>query len=281
MANIPKTIQIFLPDGLARSIKIAEITNRIVQAIFIPRNKLLDADNRRETKKTGAYFLFGESNDKAKPMVYIGEAEDCYQRLKQHNQNKDFWNAAVAVTSKTDSFTKAHAKYLEWHCCIKAQEAGRFIVENSTSPKKPSITESMEADLTDNFEAIKILLSTLGYPLFEVIKKPATKEILYCKRKDAIGQGEYVEDGFVVFKGSKAILKEVKSAENSWVTRMRQELKDSGILKEERNLYIFQSDYVFKSPSAAAVVVLGRHANGWTEWKNLDGTTLDELKRKQ
>lgn len=27
-------------------------------------------------------------------------------------------------------------------------------------------------------------------------------------------------------------------------------------------------------------VVLGRSTNGWTKWKNKDGVTLDELKRK-
>ncbi len=31
----PQTIQIFLPDGSPRSIKIAEITNRVVKAVLI------------------------------------------------------------------------------------------------------------------------------------------------------------------------------------------------------------------------------------------------------
>ena len=33
--NKPQTIQIFLPDGSPRSVKIAEITNRVVKAILI------------------------------------------------------------------------------------------------------------------------------------------------------------------------------------------------------------------------------------------------------
>jgi hypothetical protein len=43
-----RTIQIFLPDGNARSIRIADITSRTVQAIQIPRNKLKDANIRKE-----------------------------------------------------------------------------------------------------------------------------------------------------------------------------------------------------------------------------------------
>ena len=44
--------------------------------------------------------------------------------------------------------------------------------------------------------------------------------------------------------------------------------------------YVFEKDYVFPSPSQAAGVLLGRSANGWIEWKNKDGKTLDEVKRK-
>ena len=80
--NRPQTIQIFLPDGSPRSVKIAEITNRVVKAVLIPRNKLENIATRNELHNVGIYFLFGESADKAKPIVYIGEAEDCLDRLK-------------------------------------------------------------------------------------------------------------------------------------------------------------------------------------------------------
>ena len=59
MKNNPKTIQIFLPDGNARSIRIAEITSRTIQAIQIPRSKVAEAKKRDEIKNVGVYFLFG------------------------------------------------------------------------------------------------------------------------------------------------------------------------------------------------------------------------------
>jgi hypothetical protein len=129
----PKTIQIFLPDGSPRSIRIAEITSRIVKLILVPRNKIAEAEKREELRNVGIYFLFGESEEKAKELVYIGEAEDCYQRLKQHNQKKDFWNKAIVVISKTNSFTKSHVKYLESFCYEKAKEIGRYELENSST----------------------------------------------------------------------------------------------------------------------------------------------------
>ncbi|MFG0297460.1 MAG: DUF4357 domain-containing protein, partial [Maioricimonas sp. JB045] len=40
-------------------------------------------------------------------------------------------------------------------------------------------------------------------------------------------------------------------------------------------------DYLFKTPSGAASVVLGRTANGWIEWKTADGRTLHDVHRAE
>lgn len=279
MINRPQTIQIFLPDGNPTSIKIADLTNRLITAILIPRNKLLESAVRPEVSKYGIYLLFGINEDKAKPIAYIGETDDCFERLKTHNRNKDFWNYAIAITSKSNTFTKSHVKYLE-HICVKvAKEIGRYDLENLTTPTKEYISESMEADLLDNFETIKVLISTLGFPIFEEIRKSSTKkEVLYCKGKNAMAEGELTDDGFVVLKNSIANLEETKTA-GTWVIGMRKKLKDDNILIEEKNVFIFSEDFIFGSPSAAAAAVLGRRANGWTEWKNKDGKTIDEIYR--
>lgn len=72
--NLGKTIQIYMPDGSPTSIKIAEVTTRIVQLILIPRNKLNEMGQREEAKNVGIYFLFGKSDTDGKSNVYIGEA---------------------------------------------------------------------------------------------------------------------------------------------------------------------------------------------------------------
>ena len=280
MIQRPQTIQIFLPDGNPSSIKIADLTNRMIVAVLIPRNKLSESGIRPEVKKYGIYFLFGVNEDKAKPISYIGETEDCFERLKMHNKTKDFWNYAVVITSKSNTFTKSHVKYLE-HVCIKtANEIGRYDTDNLSAPAKPYITESMEADLLDNFETIKILLATFGFPIFEEIRKSTSKkkDLLFCKGKDAIAQGEMIDDGFVVLKGSKSNKDETKTA-GSWVTGMRKKLFDDKILIHENGVCVFAEDFVFGSPSAATAAVLGRRANGWIEWKNQDGKTIDEIYR--
>ncbi len=277
----PQPIQIFLPDGSPRSVKIAEITNRVVKAILVPRNKLDYISKRDELKNVGIYFLFGESEERAKPIVYIGEAEDCLDRLKQHNRTKDFWNIAVVIVSKINAFTKSHAKYLEHISVKEANDSSRFETENQTAPNKPFVTESMEADLLDSFDTIKILLSTLGFPVYEKVGKEFIheKEILYLKGRDIKAEGDLIDDGFVVFKGSQ-VKKETTPSCHAHLISTRQKLLQNNILIEKTDYYEFSQDYVFNSPSTAGGVVLGRSTNGWKKWRNEDGKTLDELKRK-
>jgi len=276
----PQTIQIFLPDGQPTSIREAEITNRLVKAILFPRNKMQEVAKREMVHFTGIYFLFGNTEDGSKPLVYIGEGEDCFKRIQSHNRKKDFWTHCVIVTTKTDEYTKTDVKYLEHYCLDKATDIDRYKTDNDTGSKKPSIPESREYDLLDNYETMKILLATLGYPLFEEKRKAIdTKEIFYCVSKNCKAEGELTDDGFLVYNGSIANREET-SGINKWIKVLRKNLVESGVLKLQKDVYILESDHIFNSPSAAAATMLARSANGWTSWKNKDGKTLDELKRK-
>jgi hypothetical protein len=73
MTSTPKTIQIFLPKGEPRGIRVAEITTRIVQVIEVPRSLLSDFLKMPESNQVALYFLFGEAEDGADPKVYIGQ----------------------------------------------------------------------------------------------------------------------------------------------------------------------------------------------------------------
>lgn len=279
--NRPQSILIFLPDGSPRGVKIAQINNRIIKAILFPRNKFDFVGKRDEVKNVGIYFLFGKSTDKAKPLAYIGEAEDCFERIKNHNRTKDFWNHAIVFFAQTKAFNKAHVKYLE-HIAIKeAKKVNRFELENDATPKCPHLLEHVEADLLDNFETIKILISTLGYPIFDSIHRETEndKEVFTISGKGIVADGDLVDDGFVVFKDSFA-RKETTPSCHEYIISLRKRLLNSGILIEQNDKYQFAEDYIFNSPSTAGMVILGRPTNGWTAWKNKEGKTLDELKRK-
>jgi len=127
-----KTIQIYLPAGEPRGIRIAEITTRIVQAVLIPRSDLAQGKLRKELDLPGTYFLFGE--DEAKPIVYIGQAEDARKRFDSHDKTKPFWKTAIFCVSKTQNFTQAHIRYLEWYCMQRAKEVARYTLDNGQVP---------------------------------------------------------------------------------------------------------------------------------------------------
>lgn len=281
MTSHAKTIQIFLPDGNPRGIKIAEFTSRTIQAVLVPRAQLDFACKRPELNNVGLYFLFGEGESSNLPMLYIGEAEDCAKRLKQHNKQKDWWNYTLVCISKTQEFTKAHVKYLEWYGHQQAKKAGRYMLENGNVPPKAHISEPVIADLMDHFQSIQTLTSTLGYPLFEQIQKGTSKSnLLTCKGPAAKATGEYTDDGFVVFKGS-LVRKAFGKATHKYIKVIQAALIEDGILEShDDNSLIYTKDKIFPSPSQAAALVLSRNANGWIEWKYPNGKTLDEVKRK-
>lgn len=277
----PQTIQIFLPDGNPRGVRIAEITNRTVKAILFPRNQFDYILTRYELSNVGYYFLFGEA-ETGKPLVYIGEAEDCAIRLSQHQRNKDFWNYGVVIISKINAFTKTHVKFLEHISIKKAQEVGRWQLENGVNTSMPFVTESMEADMLDCFETTKILLSTLGFPLFDSISRESNStlgDMYKMKSKEALAEGDLIDEGFVVYKGSKAVKDTLPSC-HKYMIDLRNKLIDSGTLSLDGNVYVFTEDYIFSSPSTAGGVISGRPTNGWTAWKNTDGITLDKIKRE-
>lgn len=58
---------------------------------------------------------------------------------------------------------------------------------------------------------------------------------------------------------------------------LRKQLIADNTLVQQDGFLRFSKDAEFSSPSAAAAVVHGGGANGLTEWKTKDGTTLKEL----
>lgn len=274
-----KTIKIFLIDGEPNGRMSCELSNWSGKAYKIPRIKVKDCSDRNDLLSTGVYLLFGK-DDSGKDQVYIGEAESILKRLNQQLTSKDFWNEAIVFISKDENLNKAHIKYLENRLHDIAKSANRYTVDNSIVPTQSSISESDRAEMEEFIEYIKMLVNTLGHKVFEEKRefKPKQKqESFFIKAaRGADGQGEPTSDGFVVFKNSKAAATIVNSMTTNFIT-YRQKLIDEGVLLDKGEYFEFTDDYIFSSPSTAAVMVMGRNANGLTEWKNKEGKTLKDF----
>lgn len=280
----PQTIQIFLPAGDPRGMRVAEITTRIVRVIEVPRSQLGDFIRTPEALQVGVYFLIGELSEAGLPRVYIGQSGNVGTRLVQHNQNKDFWNRALLVISLTNSMTQTHALFLEWFAISETTKAGRYSLENGNTGARPHTPAPLEADCHEIHETAATLLATLGQPIFEPLTNAPSsrgeKELFYCKGSGADGVGEYTTEGFVVLKGSRGRVENVASIQGTSNERFRDQLVTEGIMAARDGMLAFTRDHLFTSPSMAAMALMGRSANGWLEWKSPQGKTLDEVKRQ-
>jgi hypothetical protein len=266
-------------DGIPSGRMTCELSNWTGKAYKIPRNRIKDCYDRHELSSTGVYFLFGKTDDESKDIVYIGEAENIYKRLLQHLNEKEYWNEAVVFISKDDNLNKAHIKYLENRAHQAANEVGRYEVANVNTPNLPSISESDQAEMEEFLQNVKMLVNILGYKVFEDIraKEDSNNELMKFYIKAARGAeaiGEQTSDGFVVLKGSKI----AESVTNSCPKGFKA-LRDKLIMEKIIINNQFEKDYLFNSPSAAAAVVLGRSANGLTEWITQDGKQLKSIER--
>lgn len=275
-----KTIQMYIFDGNPNGRIMCELSNWNGRVYKISRNEISEFSQRDDSENTGVYFLFGK-NEENNDTVYIGEAERMFSRLKQHLKDSKYWNDCIAVISKDNLLNKAHAKYLENKFYLLAQNAGRSIVINSTVPTCSSISEYDEAMLEEFISNAKLLVNTLGYKVFDTIEDTAVKhdnEQPYFFIKAARGadaKGLIVSDGFAMMKGSSVASSTTPSMKRSLI-KLRASLIEKGIIGQDFKL---TRDYIFTSPSLAASVVMGRSANGRTEWKNSEHKSILDIEQ--
>lgn len=275
----PATITLFLPRGDAKSLRTAEISNWSGKAIAAPRTELDDLLSREELGKAGVYILLGVDPQTNAPNAYIGESEVISDRLKQHKDKE--WNSAIVFTSKDENLTKAHVRHLESRLLAEAAAVKRFVL-NQNQAGGSKLPESARADMEVFLDRIRQLLPVLGSdiltPIGKSVLQTQTGGILYCRIKGAEARGQRAPNGFVIFKGSTAVLKDRPSAQSyPYVIAQRQQLVSDGTLIKEGEFLRFTRDAEFSSPSAAAVVIHGGSANGLTAWVTKDGKSLKFL----
>ncbi|RCN59119.1 GIY-YIG nuclease family protein [Acidiferrobacter thiooxydans] len=278
----PQTIQIFLPSGDPQGLRVAEITTRIVRVIEVPRSLLADFLKMPEAQQVGVYYLVGPAEEGEGALLYIGQSGAVGTRLAQHNENKDFWNRALVAVSLTNSLTQTHALFLEWLGIRDAKNAGRYALDNGNAGARPHTPAPLEADCHEIQDTVRVLLATLGYPVFDAVGKSATKdsaEEFFCRANGVEGRGLYTPEGFVLLKGSTGRRESMSSLQGTVYEHVRGRLIESGVLRVEGDRIVVTRDYVFSSPSRAAVVLLGYSANGWQVWKNAAGRTLNGVIR--
>ncbi len=267
-----KTIELFLLDGNSNDRIICYISNWDGIGIKIPKTMLKQSKERLELQNTGIYFLFNKSDNNGS--VYIGESENVFDRLKQHLP-EDTWNEALVFVKKDNNLNKAHVKFLENYFYNLAFKADRYSLKNNTVPTKSSISESDIAAMEEFAYYVKLIANTLGYKAFEELRKIETNDDnnYFIQSIGLQAKGCLVNEGFIVNKGSQSNVI-FKTASSKFLKRKWESLRDENIVDVNG---IFLKDCLFASPSTAAAMILGRNANGLTEWKNKNKQTLKDV----
>jgi hypothetical protein len=136
--------------------------------------------------------------------------------------------------------------------------------------------------LTEFIENARLLVNTLGYKVFDkidtsVVEKENSDTIFHiAAARGADAKGLLVPDGFMVIKGSK-IAKDTVPSMASNLVNLRNIMLEKNIINQE---FVFVTDYIFTSPSLAAAIVMGRNANGRTEWKNINNKSIKDIEEE-
>jgi hypothetical protein len=272
------------PDGI-RTIEKAGWTG---VGILCPRNELSNIKNYQDKlplDKPGVYFLIGPSDTSNSTKVYIGEGDPFFNRVLSHHQSKEFWNVFIAFTTKDTSINKADIQYFESELVkiIKQNSNNDLDSDNKNNPLAPTLSW---AQIDNNSQFVKEIIDCLpmvGYSIFKE-KVATTSESPLVLRLNSVGSdasAQLTSNGILVSKGSIA-RKELQESFRGSYLELREELITKGILVEESDKMIFKDDFEFNSPSAAAAVILGRQANGLTNWKiEFSNVTLKEHQEKE
>jgi hypothetical protein len=204
-----KTIQIILKNYDKDSVKIAELSNSMAKVFVIPRNELDWAKTRKELQQPALYMLF----DDERTAVYIGECENFNNRVKDHSVKKSFWQSAVICVSNSDSINKADVKFLESYAIQKAIEIGRFNIQNMNSPTSITMREFDKATILDYFSDVELLLTTLGFNLYEPLKDESNAEVATTPQNVAKDERSY---DTIVAPCSGDGFKEAFLGKNAW-----------------------------------------------------------------
>lgn len=272
--NKSKRMEVIFHNGEPDGIRTYMRHLSTIKTYVVPRQYLAEAKKITGIEHPGVYFLVNdETGSLAK--IYIGQTRNGIARLDDHNAKKDFWNKAILFLADSEHFTLNILSGLEKYAIEKAIDAKRYSVDNKAVPKY-KISEYDLPIIEEIYEEIEFIMATLGYRMNESVASP--QNIFTTSRRGIVAYGTYSGESFDILPDSEIdFSKEVHIA--SYNEKRQTFLQDGTIIKRQDGRYVLTKVVSFKSPSGASDFILGGSTNGWAEWKNSDGKTLNDIYR--
>lgn len=261
------------PDGI-RSIRrhLSTMTTYV-----IPRPLLSEAKKLTGINRPGIYYLINENDENMIAQIYVGQTRNGIVRLDDHNRQKDFWNKAIMFLADNKTFSLDMISGLEEYAIQKTYESKRYKVENAVNPKY-EIDEYDLPLIEEVYEEIQFIMATQGYKMDNANEKRSSADILHTTRNGIKAFGVYDGERFEVLEGSQINFE--KSVHLEKYNKQRMDLFTKDEIEKDGDIYLLKVNLIFNTPSGASDFVLGGSTNGWVEWKNKDGKSLDYIFRK-
>ena len=274
---ISKKLEIIYHNGQPDGIRSIRRHLSTMTTYVIPRTLLSEAKKLSGINRPGIYYLISENDDNKIAQIYVGQTRNGVDRLDDHNRSKDFWNKAIMFLADNKTFSLDMISGLEAYAIAKAHDSKRYKVENSVNPKY-EIDEYDLPLIEEVYEEIQFIMATQGYKMDNSKVTLNEANILHTTRNSIAAFGVYDGENFEVLEGSEIDMS--RKCHSATIEKQRQMALANGNIICVDGKYQLTVSVSFTSPSSAGMFVLGGSINGWVEWKDKDGKTLDEIYRK-
>ena len=295
-----RTVTIYFDDGTPDGIVMATLSNWSGVGLKVPRAEIQRKDYD-ELDAPGVYFLICTDTEDGKDAVYIGEAENLRKRLQQHvaeyKSGKEvfYWQCAVVFTGS--DLNKALIRYLEHNLTVRARAAGRYTVLTKNTYSDTVIKRQEKSAMTEFMDNIKTLLSALNFRILDPKSSRTTNAasmetgkseqqgdeavaddygLLHMDVSGCYGEGYITRDGGFLLKAGAVISPVQHASCDEGTARIRKNAIDTGKVAD----WVLVEDMLFKSTSAAASFVSGSPKSGPRFWKNSEGVSIGELRKR-
>lgn len=211
-----KVFNILVPDDKLVS-RIISSENQVTELFVIDRSdKDFVSESENDLKKPALYILVNRESKQ----LYVGETDDSYKRLKNH-EAKDFWTEAIVFHSTNNTLSTTEVKWLEAKTYDILSKLGYYdLSENKQTPQYPTLKKNQIYILESTFEEAKAYICAAGFDIFlrnkdakhKKEEKPEDQqpEQVYLSAKSCIpGYFSSVKSSFI-----REILKKLDMPEN-------------------------------------------------------------------
>ena len=294
-----KILQIVFHDGSADGIRVCMSPLSPIKAFVIPRSDLIEAECLVDAGNPGVYFLVNQVGG-ALTNVSIGQIDSGISGLCEFNTQKDFWNFAILFSANRSYFSPGMlnnlVEYVKHVMRINAGNARNSETENRVA-QRSSAKEYGGQPVEEAFLEIEFIMSALGFRLRGTGSDALqiadcgnlsgqrqvpflSPGLLIARRKNVVAFGLIHESSFELQSESEIDFANPAHVE-SYNIKRRELLRSGVILPRQDGRYFLARPVTFDKPSGASNFALGGSTNGWVEWKDQQGRTLDELVRKR